>query len=182
VGHQYSADGPGIIVITGAMASGKSTVAQLLAERFERSAHVRGDVFRRFVVRGRAEPTAEMSDEARSQLLLRYRLAATTADAYASAGFVAVWQDVIVGPFLTDAIAMVRTQPLHVVVLDPAPEVIAERERSRGKVGYDAWDCARFVDTMRSTTPRIGLWLDSSAMSPEETTQALLDGLVRARV
>jgi predicted kinase len=33
-----------VFVITGAMASGKSTVAQLLAERFDRAVHVRGDV------------------------------------------------------------------------------------------------------------------------------------------
>jgi chloramphenicol 3-O-phosphotransferase len=174
---------PGVIVITGAMASGKSTVAQLLAERFERSVHVRGDVFRRFVVRGRAEPSMAMSDEARSQLLLRYRLAASAADAYAAAGFVVVWQDTIIGPFLADAIAMVGTRPLHIVVLDPEPEVVAERERDRGKVGYrDGWDCAQLVHTMRTTTPRIGLWLDNSTMSPDETTRAVLDGLDEASV
>jgi cytidylate kinase len=172
-----------VIVISGAMASGKSTVAQLLAERFDRSVHVRGDIFRRFVVRGRAEPSADMSDEARSQLLLRYRLAAMTADAYADAGFVAVWQDVIVGPFLSDAIAMVRSRPLHVVVLDPAPAVITKREGDRDKVGYDnGWDVAHFVETMRATTPRIGLWLDNSAMTPDETTQAVLSRLDEARV
>jgi chloramphenicol 3-O-phosphotransferase len=172
-----------VIVITGAMASGKSTVAQLLAERFDRSVHVRGDIFRRFVVRGRAEPSMAMSDEARSQLLLRYRLAAMTADAYVDAGFVAVWQDVIVGPFLSDAIAMVQSRPVHVVVLDPAPAVITKREEDRDKVGYDnGWDVAHFVETMRATTPRIGLWLDNSAMTPDETTQVVLDDLERALV
>jgi cytidylate kinase len=165
------------------MASGKSTVAQLLAERFERSVHVRGDVFRRFVVRGRAEPGVELTEEARSQLLLRYRLAAATSDAYADAGFVAVWQDIVVGPFLADAVVMVCSRPLYVVVLDPAPDVVAERERGRGKVGYGTnWDTVDFVDNMRATTPRIGLWLDTSALSPAETSQAVLDGLERARV
>jgi predicted kinase len=173
----------GVIVVTGAMATGKSTVAQLLAERFERSVHLRGDVFRRFVVHGRADPTPEMTDEARSQLLLRYRLAATAADACAAAGFVVVWQDIIVGPYLSDAVAMVRTRPLSVVVLDPAPEIVAERERARAKTGYGShWDITEFVDTMRSTTPRIGLWIDNSAQTPEETAQAVVDGLERARV
>ena len=177
-----STDVPGVIVITGAMASGKSTVAQLLAERFDRSAHVRGDVFRRFVVGGRAEPTVELSDEARRQLLLRYRLAAAAADAYAAAGFMTIWQDVIVGPYLADAVAMLQTRPRYVVVLDPAPHVVAERERDRGKVGYrNDWDCAQFVETLRVTTPHMGLWLDTSTMSPQETMRAVLDGLERAR-
>ncbi|MGV0815762.1 AAA family ATPase [Mycolicibacterium boenickei] len=172
-----------IIVITGAMASGKSTVAQLLAERFERSAHVRGDVFRRFVVGGRAEPAEQMSADAQAQLVLRYRLGAASADAYAAAGFVTIWQDVIIGPYLADAVDMLQTRPVFVVVLDPAPEVIAEREHARAKVGYGTdWDHGKFVETMRSTTPRLGLWLDTSAMSPEQAVQAVLDGLDRAEI
>lgn len=35
---------PGVVLVTGVMASGKSTVAQALAERLPRAAHVRGDL------------------------------------------------------------------------------------------------------------------------------------------
>ena len=45
----------GVVLITGVMAAGTSTVAQVLAERLPRAAHVRGDVFRRMPVSGRAE-------------------------------------------------------------------------------------------------------------------------------
>ena len=38
----------GIYIITGIMASGKTTIAQLLAEQFDKSVHVHGDVFRKF--------------------------------------------------------------------------------------------------------------------------------------
>ena len=41
------------------MAAGKSTVARLLASRFERGVHLEGDFFRRSVVSGRAEMTPE---------------------------------------------------------------------------------------------------------------------------
>ena len=42
-----------LVVITGIMASGKSTIAQALAERLPASAHVRGDHYRRSIVNGR---------------------------------------------------------------------------------------------------------------------------------
>ncbi|MDZ5446348.1 AAA family ATPase [Micromonospora sp. 4G57] len=86
---------PAVVPITGIMAAGKSTVAELLARRVPRSVHLRGDVFRRMVVNGRAEMTAQPSEEAWRQLRLRYELAATVADRYAGAGFTVVLQDVV---------------------------------------------------------------------------------------
>lgn len=50
-----------VYLITGIQAAGKSTVAQALAERLPRSAHVRGDTFRRFIIGGRAEMSPEPS-------------------------------------------------------------------------------------------------------------------------
>ncbi|MFI4875099.1 MAG: DUF1559 domain-containing protein, partial [Blastopirellula sp. JB062] len=60
-------------VQTGIMAAGKSTVAQRLAERlpldqFPRSVHLRGDLFRRLIVNGRADLGVELTDEALAQL------------------------------------------------------------------------------------------------------------------
>jgi chloramphenicol 3-O-phosphotransferase len=46
-----------IVLITGIQAAGKSTVAQALAERLPRSVHLRGDLFRRLIVNGRADMT-----------------------------------------------------------------------------------------------------------------------------
>ena len=57
------------------MAAGKSTVAELLAQRLPRSVHVRGDVFRTMVVNGRADMTPQPTAEAIAQLHLRYDLA-----------------------------------------------------------------------------------------------------------
>ena len=68
------------MLVTGVMAAGKATVAQLLAERFERSAHLRGDRFRRMIVRGNAAPN---TDAFEAELRLRYTLGAQSADGYA---------------------------------------------------------------------------------------------------
>ncbi|MDL4776187.1 MULTISPECIES: AAA family ATPase [Thermomonosporaceae] len=163
-----------VYLITGVQAAGKSTVAQALAERLPRSAHVRGDAFRRFVVGGRAEMGPDPSPEALEQLRLRHRLAAATADAYAEAGFTAVLQDVVLGEMLPWTVEQVRTRPLYVVVLAPRPETVAGREAGRDKRAYGAFTVADLDHALRATTPRIGLWLDSSGQTPEETVDAIL--------
>ncbi|MGH3898758.1 MAG: hypothetical protein ACRDTA_11005, partial [Pseudonocardiaceae bacterium] len=59
----------------------KSTIAQMLAERLPRSVHVRGDLFRRMLVNGRADMLPEPSDEAARQLRLRHQLTAMVREA-----------------------------------------------------------------------------------------------------
>lgn len=174
----------GVVLITGVMAAGKSTVAQALAERLPRAAHVRGDVFRRMIVSGREdyEPDGEVGGEGEAQLRLRYRLSAATADAYAEAGFTAVVQDVVLGEDLTAYVQLVRTRPLHVVVLAPSPEAVAAREAGRAKTGYGAWTVGELDGVLRASTPRIGLWLDNSALTVAETVDTILAGWERARV
>jgi chloramphenicol 3-O-phosphotransferase len=162
-----------VVLITGIQAAGKSTVAQLLAERLPRSVHVRGDLFRRMVVGGRAEMTPEPSDEAVRQLRLRYRLAAQVADAYVEAGFTAIVQDVVLGEHLAGMTELIRTRPLHVVVLAPTVDAVAAREAARSKDAYDSWAIHQLDGILRHHTPRIGLWLDTSAQSPAETADTI---------
>lgn len=163
-----------IWLITGIMASGKSTVAQRLAERLPKSVHLRGDLFRRMIVNGRAEMTPEASNEAVDQLWLRYRLAATSADLYCRAGFTVVYQDVILGRVLTEVIELVRHLSLHVVVLCPSAEAVAQREAARDKRGYGIWMPEQLDAVLRSDTPRVGLWLDTSTLSVDETVDEIL--------
>jgi chloramphenicol 3-O-phosphotransferase len=172
-----------VVLITGVMASGKSTVAQALAERLPRAVHLRGDVFRRMIVSGRAEMVSGADEEAVAQLRLRYRLSAMTADTYAQAGWTCVLQDVVVGRELGSYVRLVRTRPLYVVVLAPDRQAVAAREAGRAKSGYGAgWTVEALDRVLREETPRIGLWLDSSGQTPQETVDAVLAGLDRARV
>ncbi|QXJ19534.1 AAA family ATPase [Actinomadura graeca] len=163
-----------IFLITGIQAAGKSTVAQLLAERFPRSVHVRGSVFRRMVVGGRADMTPDPSEEAVRQLRLRHRLTARTCDAYFREGFTVVAQDVVLGGHLTEMTALIEGRPLLVVVLAPRPEAVAAREAARGKDAYGVWTIEQLDEGLRTGTPRIGLWLDTSGQTPEETVDEIL--------
>lgn len=110
-----------VVLVTGIQAAGKSTVAQLLAERLPRSVHVRGDLFRRMVVNDRAEMTPGPTDEALRQVRLRHQLTATVSDAYFQAGFTVIAQDIILGDHLAEMAAMIRSRPLLIVVLARSP-------------------------------------------------------------
>ncbi len=171
-----------VLVITGVMASGKSTVAQLLAERLPRAVHVRGDVFRRMLVSGRRDLLPQDDEEAVTQLRLRYRVSAHTADLYAAAGWTAVVQDVVLGEHLEPYLEAITTRPLYLVVLAPSREAVAAREAARAKSGYGSWTVGDLDHVLRDRTPRLGLWLDSSDQSPAETVDAVLERLDEALV
>jgi cytidylate kinase len=166
-----------VVMITGISASGKSTVADSLARRFRRGVHVKGDVFRRMVVTDRHEMTATPSPEAWRQLRLRYRLGAHAADAYHAEGFAVVVQDVVLGPLLSEYVDSIRSRPLVVVVLAPRPVVVAAREALRDKVAYRGGleEINALDRAMRADTPRLGLWLDTSALDVEQTVAAIIE-------
>jgi chloramphenicol 3-O-phosphotransferase len=171
-----------VIVITGAMAAGKSTVAELLALRLPASVHIRGDVFRKMVVNGRADMTPWPTADALAQLHLRYELAAATADRYAAAGFDAIVQDVIIGSELPDFIRRIRSPRRYLIVLSPTVSALEWREHQRTKSGYVHFSPDVLDDILRRETARIGYWLDSSAQTPEETVEDILTNLHRAAV
>ncbi|WP_052447456.1 hypothetical protein [Clostridium polynesiense] len=79
------------------MALGKSTIAQKLAETFDKGVHLRGDIFRRMIVRGGIDMTPQHSEEALQQLRLRFKMAAKAAEMYYNAGFSVVLQDNYLG-------------------------------------------------------------------------------------
>jgi GrpB-like predicted nucleotidyltransferase (UPF0157 family)/chloramphenicol 3-O-phosphotransferase len=163
-----------IYLITGPMAAGKSTVARLLAERFGRGVYLEGDFFRRSIVGGRVEMTPDASAEAVEQLRLRYRLAAAAADAYFDAGFTVAFEDVVAGALLGEYRTMIRSRPCHVIVLMPSLEAIAAREAGRQQKGYTKWTLEELHEGYAATTPRVGLWLDTSNQTAEETVDAIL--------
>ncbi len=152
------------ILITGPQGAGKTTVARLVAQRFERGVHVEGDVFRRFVVAGRVEPTANASPEALSQLRLRYALALETAREYEHAGFDVVVEDVVAGPMLAE----VADAYERIIVLFPDEGTVAVRAGAR----HAAWLYRIFA----AGTPRVGEWIDTGHLTPELTAAAILHG------
>jgi adenylylsulfate kinase-like enzyme len=180
--------GAGVWLITGAQASGKSTVAERLARELERSAHVRGGQFYRWAVRGWVHfDDAERPEEARRLLELRYRLSAEVADRYAHAGFTAVVQDNIYGADVESWLAAIEARPRHLVVLRPSVAVLeardAARQRDTGKRAYQGDFTPAVNDVHLAKTAReLGLWLDTSTQTPDDTVREILERSNEARL
>ena len=109
------------------------------------------------------------------------------ADEYCDAGFTTVVQDNIYGQDVVRWLDAVRARPRHLVVLRPSISVVAERDagrtRSTGKVAYGpGGDTIGSLDAQLAATQRLGLWLDTSTMSPEETVDAILERREEANV
>lgn len=169
----------GIWLVTSAQGAGKSTVADLLARSFERGVHVRGGLFYRWAVRGWVHFDDADPKEARRLLELRYRLSSRVAEEYATAGFTCIVQDNIYGDDVTKWLASIRRRPLFLVVLRPTVGVLTARDqtrrRSTGKTSYRGSYTPAQNDADLATTPRhLGLWLDTSDQTPEQTVAEVL--------
>ena len=163
-----------IYLISGLMASGKSTVAQMLAQRMEKAVHLRGDIFRRMIVSGREDMRENPPREALEQLYLRYQLTADAAKAYFDHGFSVVVQDNYYGPALAHMISFMEDYPMQIVVLCPDCETIRQREAQRAKLGYTGFDIEPLYEAFMEETPQVGYWLNNAGMTPEETVDCIL--------
>jgi chloramphenicol 3-O-phosphotransferase len=169
----------GIFVISGTQGAGKTTVASLLARRFARGAHVSADVLQRMIVSGGQWPEPSttsrdddrVSGEAGEQLRLRVRNMCTLGRSFYDAGFTAVLDDIIIGAALDDVIEDLGERPFYFVMLRPSLEVVREREIGRGTRLFEEWE---WLDDVIERTPRVGLWLDTSAQTAEEAVDEIM--------
>src|SRR6266516_5710344 len=156
---------PALIVVTGIMAAGKSTIAHLLAQRFERGVHVEADVLQRMIVSGGAwvSQPGEPAGEAAQQLRLRLKHMCLLGRSFFEAGFTVVIDDIIMGDRWKHLQEELHGLPFSLVVLAPQVNVVASQRdvnRSKDPQGH-AW--AAYLDrALHTTMAGIGLWIDTS--------------------
>lgn len=175
-----------LIVISGATASGKTTVGHEIALRRDRALHIDGDFIQSLVVSGSITMTIPPPPGALDQLRLRYRAALALADLYLDEGFDAIVSDNMFEDEAQRFLALAQqSQPsrsVHFVMLNPSVEAIWERYNQRPGGGYTAYLTPEIVKAAVERTPRVGLWLDNSNQSAAQTADEVLRRLPEAEV
>jgi predicted kinase len=169
------------MVITGAPGAGKSAVSEALAHRLANAVHLHGSAFRRAGL-GVAWTESESGLEVPAKGTARtigFDLAAHAADAYVQAGYNVVLQDSYLGDDLVDLVCRIESRPLYVVVLSPNTSAlklrVAARCIGRGQSVHGGGHSIDLMDhRLRRMTPHLGLWVDSSDLSLDETVELIV--------
>lgn len=142
-------DGLPIFVITGQLAAGKSTVAQVVLDRYPLGLHVDVDAVREMVTSGRASPI-EWSDETTRQFDLAIQAASEFARVYSDAGFAVAIEGGVDPAAIEAALAGAGLRDRMVgIALRPRLEVARRRNRERTHKEFDTSileDAMRHID------------------------------------
>jgi len=155
-------------------------VGELLAKRFPVAAHIDGDHVQRFIVSGRRWPqsrddvdfaTGHLVGEAGRQLRLRLRNGCLLAGSFVDAGITAILTDIIAGSRYEELVDHLSGRTIHFVMLRSAVNVLRRRE---GERGTGSNDFEEYIEDGIGAMPRVGLWLDSAALTPRVIVDEIL--------
>ena len=170
-----------IIVIAGLPGAGKSTLSRRLAQHFDAAAHVEADRLQDLIVSGAVHGDVNgISDEAARQIRLRLHHAVLLARSFREAGFTAIIDDIITGPRFDHLRDELGDTPFSFVMLLRDLEVMKESWRAMGSAFVNSFDW--IDDEIRHRTPRVGLWLETTGRSEDETFVELVARLDEAAV
>ena len=168
-----------VFVISGQLASGKSTIARALLERYPLGYHVDVDGIREMVTSGLASPL-QWTDETERQFDLALAASAALAQVYQPAGFaVAIEGGVDPGAIAKHLAAVGLSEHVLGIVLHPPLEVALARNRERQTKSYDTSileDAIREIDVEMAAEPLPDGWhrIDNGNEPVETTIERIL--------
>jgi chloramphenicol 3-O-phosphotransferase len=161
-------------IINGIPGAGKSTVARALCAAFARAAHIEGDRLQDFILAGSVPPGSSPPDEESHQIHLNVRNQCLLAASFAQAGFTPVIDYIVTSRArLEEYRSHLDGYALHLVTLDPGVEVSLERDRLRSeKTVGTRW--AHLRAEIVAELSGVGLWVDTGALTVEQTVARIL--------
>lgn len=167
-----------VIVLTGSLGSGKTTVGRLLAERLNNGVHIETDLFYKFF----SHPIEPHLPEADSQNRAAIASSCQAAKSLALHGYDVVIEGIL-GPWFASLIQSEfepQITDVRYVILRTSLEQARRRVRQRGDTSID-----EVVSAMHPQFQNLGEWevnvLESSQMSAAEVVQSIQSGLAQRR-
>jgi chloramphenicol 3-O-phosphotransferase len=159
-----------ILILGGPPASGKSSVARALADRYDRVAHIDVDVLRHFVTpTGYAKPG---QPEARHQVRLAITNASALARNFIAERFGVIIDDIVALPEMLELyVAELKAcgAPIHFVQLMPSLEECQRRNHTDREFRRTSDFVAAAYAEIEAAGPFPGARIDPTGQTPEQT-------------
>lgn len=168
-----------IVIITGPPGAGKSSVAEALCARYDRTVHLPVDDVQGWIRMGFIPP---YKVESYAQTLMIARAAARAATAFA-AELYGVFLEGVIGPDSLKVMLeelQVSEATVHVATLLPSAETLVRRSRERSQVNAGVTDeMLGQVRAMFAGWAMPGATIDNSEMMAEQTADRVMDACGR---
>ena len=169
-------------LINGIPGSGKTSTARALAARLPRAAHIEGDRLQDSIISGSVPPGGLPREEEERQIHLNVHNQCLLADSFSREDITPVIDYVIINP---DRLEEYRKHLpkliLNLVTLSPGIPTALERDLQRpDKTVAQMW--THLDEIMRRELNGVGLWLDNSTFTIEETVDYILNHQEEARI
>jgi predicted kinase len=169
-------DVSGCLIVTGMPGAGKTTIASAVAALMPRAAQVSGDAVNVMMRSGFVWFMGQPTEEALRQDELCNRNMCSLANNFIDFGFTVLMDTVLADRSELDFfIALMSPRPVRLVVLDPGIDVCKHRNAGRDPQDRFEFDGYERLDAdMKREFGGIGWWLDTSAMTADQTVEMLL--------
>ncbi len=165
---------PNVLILTGPPGSGKSSVAEALADRYDRVAHVQVDLLRRFIT-----PTGYIAPDHpgfERQQALATRNACALAENFLAERIAVIIDDVVIWPEDLERYVKGLTTaggPLHFIRLVPSIETCQERNRGRTADRVKPERVAKLHADFLAAGSFAGSTIDNSTLTEQRTADRL---------